>query len=146
MAPTRKPIAEFIPSQESLQPGDVVEIDPDYPGQFRLATMPNSTAVAGVISTAPGVTLGAQNAASGTDQGPQLALIGRVPVKVSAENGVIHPGDLLVSAAIPGHAMKASPNPAVGTVVGKALGTRDGSSANVWSSSVSAAPAWRRRG
>jgi hypothetical protein len=44
-------------------------------------------------------------------------------VKVSAENGPIHPGDLLVSSSTPGHAMKAGPNPAVGTVIGKAMGS-----------------------
>ena len=50
-----------------------------------------------------------------------LAVIGVVPVKVSAENGPIHPGDLLVASSTPGYAMKAGPNPSVGTVIGKAL-------------------------
>ena len=57
-----------------------------------------------------------------------LALVGIVPVKVSAENGAIQPGDLLTTSAIPGHAMKATPvdlggvpiyRP--GTIIGKAL-------------------------
>jgi hypothetical protein len=48
-------------------------------------------------------------------------MVGVVPVKASAENGPIHPGDLLAASSIPGHAMKADPNPAVGTVIGKAL-------------------------
>ncbi|MDY6877992.1 MAG: hypothetical protein SWK90_17555 [Chloroflexota bacterium] len=57
-----------------------------------------------------------------------LALAGVVPVKVSAENGPIQPGDLLTTASLPGHAMKASPvdlggvtiyRP--GTIIGKAL-------------------------
>ena len=48
---------------------------------------------------------------------------GRVPVKSSAENGTIAPGDLLVASATPGHAMRAPANPAPGTVIGKALGT-----------------------
>jgi hypothetical protein len=52
-----------------------------------------------------------------------LAIVGIVPVKVSAENGSILPGDLLVTSSTPGHAMKAGPNPPVGTVIGKALGT-----------------------
>ena len=54
--------------------------------------------------------------------GPALALAGRVPVKASAENGPIAPGDLLGASATPGHAMKAPANPAPGTVVGKSLG------------------------
>jgi hypothetical protein len=44
-----------------------------------------------------------------------------VPVKVSAENGAIRPGDLLVTSSIPGYAMKAGSNPPQGTVIGKAL-------------------------
>jgi hypothetical protein len=41
---------------------------------------------------------------------------------VSAENGPVHRGDLLVTSSTPGHAMKAGPNPPQGTVLGKALG------------------------
>ena len=61
--------------------------------------------------------------------GTPLALAGRVPVKVSAENGPIRRGDLLTTAATPGHAMKATPvlingvpfyTP--GTIIGKAMG------------------------
>jgi len=57
-----------------------------------------------------------------------LALVGVVPVKVSAENGAIQPGDLLTTSTTPGHAMKATPvdlggipiyRP--GTIIGKAL-------------------------
>lgn len=118
-------LAEYIPATGSLQPGDVVEIDPDHPGQFRLAATPNSTAVAGVISTRPGVSLGAAEPGMEGNAAPQLALAGRVPVKVSFENGTIHPGDLLVASSTPGYAMRAPVNPAPGTVIGKALGKLD---------------------
>ena len=57
-----------------------------------------------------------------------LSITGIVPVKVSAENGPIVPGDLLSTASLPGHAMKASPVDVggislyrPGTIVGKAL-------------------------
>ena len=116
-------VAEFIQASDSLQPGDVAEVDPNYPDRFRRSGTPNSTAVAGVISTDPGVTLNAKDAASSaTDTRPQLALVGRAPVKVSTENGPIHPGDLLVASSIPGHAMRAPDEPAPGAVIGKALG------------------------
>jgi hypothetical protein len=46
--------------------------------------------------------------------------VGIVPCKVSAENGPISPGDLLVTSSTPGHAMRDA-DPAVGTVLGKAL-------------------------
>lgn len=51
-----------------------------------------------------------------------VAITGIVPVKVTAGNGAILPGDLLVSSRLPGRAMKAGPNPRAGTVLGKALG------------------------
>ena len=115
-------VAEFVAVSGDPQPGDVVEIDPDHAGRFRLAATPNSTAVAGVISTQPGASLGAVDPAAAENAGPQLALVGNVPVKVCAENGAIRPGDLLVASSTPGHAMRAPANPAPGTVIGKALG------------------------
>ena len=51
-----------------------------------------------------------------------LAIVGVVPVKASAENGSIQPGDLLTSSSIPGHAMKAA-EPKLGTLIGKAMET-----------------------
>ncbi|MCX8062179.1 MAG: hypothetical protein N3D16_06320, partial [Anaerolineales bacterium] len=54
--------------------------------------------------------------------GIPVAITGIVPCKVSAENGAIHRGDLLVTSSIPGHAMRAGDDPPQGTVLGKALG------------------------
>jgi hypothetical protein len=53
-----------------------------------------------------------------------MAVVGIVPCKVSAENGPVHPGDLLVTSGTPGHAMR-DEAPAVGTVLGKALEALD---------------------
>jgi hypothetical protein len=114
-------VAEFVLATDAPGPGDVVEIDPDRPGHFRRAATPNSTAVAGVISTDPGVSLNARDGAAAAVEGPQLALVGRVPVKTTTENGAIRPGDLLVASSRPGHAMRSPANPAPGTVIGKAL-------------------------
>jgi hypothetical protein len=51
-----------------------------------------------------------------------LAVVGVVPCKVTAENGAIQPGDLLVTAAKPGYAMKGTDrSQMVGAVLGKAL-------------------------
>ncbi len=57
-----------------------------------------------------------------------VALVGTVPVKVVAENGPIHPGDLLTTSSTTGHAMRAEPvmvqGVAVyptGAIIGKAL-------------------------
>jgi hypothetical protein len=77
--------------------------------------------VAGVYSTKPGIVGGQPMEGDATSAIP-LTVVGVVPVKVTAENGAISPGDLLVTSSMPGHAMKAGPNPALGTVIGKALG------------------------
>jgi hypothetical protein len=119
-------VAERIDARARLEPGDVVEIDADNEGQFRLSRDAFSPLVAGVISTNPAITMNNNDLANNdtgarTDQRPLLALVGQVPVKVSAENGAIQPGDLLVASSTPGHAMKAGPNPPVGTIIGKAL-------------------------
>jgi hypothetical protein len=53
---------------------------------------------------------------------PLLALMGRVYVKATTENGPIRPGDLLVSSSLPGYAMRCSvPEACVGAILGKAL-------------------------
>ncbi|MBA4372792.1 MAG: hypothetical protein C0402_07990 [Thermodesulfovibrio sp.] len=117
-------VAEHIPVLKSPTLADVVEIDPEHEGYFRPAQTPNSTLVAGVISSNPGLTMNAADPAGDLpEQGPRLALTGRVPVKVSSENGPIRPGDLLVSSSTAGHAMRALANPTPGTIVGKALGS-----------------------
>jgi hypothetical protein len=116
-------LAERVDTMESMLPGDVVEIDPELAGHYRVSRSARSALVAGVVSTQPGVTLNDKTLGDDpNDQRPPLALAGQVPVKVTAENGAIHPGDLLVASSIPGHAMRADANPAPGTVVGKALG------------------------
>ena len=53
---------------------------------------------------------------------PLLALLGRVPVKATTENGPIRPGDLLTSASKPGYAMRCGDvAQCEGAIIGKAL-------------------------
>lgn len=117
-------VAEFFESVDEVGPGDVVEIDPEVDGRFRRARSAFSTAVAGVVTTAPGLLMNADASAALSD-GPALALAGRVPVKATDEGGAIRPGDLLVAASLPGHARRAPQHPEPGTVIGKALGRLD---------------------
>jgi hypothetical protein len=50
-------------------------------------------------------------------------MMGVIPTKVSAENGPIRRGDLLVSAHTPGHAMRGTRRDRMlGAILGKALG------------------------
>ncbi len=53
-----------------------------------------------------------------------MATMGIVDCNVSAENGAIRPGDLLVTSSTPGHAMR-DDAPKPGTILGKALGSLD---------------------
>ena len=112
-----------MPAADDITAGDVVVIDPEQDERVIKSYKANDPTVAGVISTAPAMLIGQADSPS------PLALAGRVPVKVSAENGSIQRGDLLTTAATAGHAMKATPvfvngipfyQP--GTIIGKAMG------------------------
>jgi hypothetical protein len=115
--------AEMLPSHESLEPGDVLVIGED--GKLARSTQPYQENVAGVRATKPGLLGGAQDGADLTGKTP-LAVVGVVPVKVTAENGSIKPGDKLTASSTPGHAMKARSHAEIGTVIGKALQKLDG--------------------
>ncbi|MDZ4242496.1 MAG: hypothetical protein U1D99_06705, partial [Candidatus Omnitrophota bacterium] len=60
----------------------------------------------GVVSTDPAFIMGWSKNVTDIN----VSLAGRVPVKVTAENGPIRTGDLLVAASTPGHAMKYNPD------------------------------------
>lgn len=125
-------VAEYVPFSEKLEPGDVVEIDEASGQAFRLSSQSNSTSVGGVISTRPGVSLNTTTAEESAAKGmPRLALSGRVPVKVTSENGSIRAGDLLVSSSSPGRAMRAPATPLPGTVIGKAMQKLDRDSGEI---------------
>jgi hypothetical protein len=109
--------AEMMPAGAGLEPGDVLVVAAD--GRLTRSEGAYAANVVGVYSSRPSY-LGNARHAEDPDYVP-LALVGLVPVKASAENGPITPGDLLVAGATPGYVMRADPNPPVGTVVGKAL-------------------------
>jgi hypothetical protein len=115
-------MAEMLPAAEGLEAGDVLAIGSD--GKLTLSNASYQTSVAGVYSTDPGFTFGQSSEGEIPGTIP-LAIAGVVPVKVSAENGPITPGDLLVSSSTPGYAMRSGLNPPQGTVIGKALSALD---------------------
>jgi hypothetical protein len=119
-------VAEYFPATEDATPGTVVVIGEDR--ILRPSTTAYDTHVAGIVSTAPGVSLGAKE--GGNPGEAPIAVAGRAPCKVDASNGSIHPGDLLTTSGRPGYAMKAEPvniggveiyRP--GTIIGKSYGT-----------------------
>jgi hypothetical protein len=116
--------AEMLPAVEGLEAGDVLAIGQD--GSLVRSSQAYQSTVVGVHSTQPGFLGGAGddpsiNSGQALMGKVPLAVVGVVPVKVSAENGPIRPGDLLVASATPGYAMRAGENPPLGTVIGKAL-------------------------
>jgi hypothetical protein len=72
--------------------------------------------VVGIVSTEP-----AQLLKDNLKDAVAVALSGVVPCKVVDQNGMIRPGDLVVSSDRPGYAMKAPESPVPGSVIGKAL-------------------------
>ena len=104
-------LAENYTSSQDLQPGEVVVGDKLNSQNVVRSTSPYQTNIMGVVSTKPGFVAGAY-----TPDSYPIALVGRVPLKISTENGPIYSGDYLTSASIPGYAMKA-------TVAGRVLGT-----------------------
>jgi hypothetical protein len=108
---------------EHYAPGDLLVIDASGERRLSLSQSQYSTLVAGIYSTQPGVVASTHHVDESLPNNEvPLAVVGIVPCKVTAENGAIVPGDLLVTSSTPGHAMKGTDRGRMlGAVVGKAL-------------------------
>ncbi|MCB0578695.1 MAG: hypothetical protein KDD10_05235 [Phaeodactylibacter sp.] len=118
-------IKEDLNSLENLEPGDVVVIDENNPGNIRRTTEAYDKKAAGVISGAnginPGISLSQEDVLDGDYP---LTMLGRVYVKVT---GKVEVGDMLTTSPKPGFAMSARDySKANGAVVGKAMTGNDG--------------------
>lgn len=116
-------LAEWVAASEPMPVGTVVVIDSTAVNGVAPSGRAYDTAVAGVISAQPGIILGTEAASK-----VKVATTGRVKVRVSASNGSIHAGDLLVTSGRPGTAMRSEPIDVSGveihrpgTLIGKAL-------------------------
>jgi len=109
-------VAEYFAVDEDVEPGTVMVIGEDSKLQSSITAY--DTTVAGIVSTAPGVSLGANETGNAGEK--LIAVAGRVPCKVDASYASVKPGDLLTTSDTRGHAMKAT-NPQIGTILGKAL-------------------------
>ena len=108
-------LAENYLADNLYEPGTVVV----FGGESEITTTEDKgdRRVAGVVSTEPAHLM---NSALAGENVTPLALQGRVPCKVI---GVVAKGDLLVTSAIAGYAIVDN-DPKVGTVIGKALGSK----------------------
>jgi hypothetical protein len=111
-----------------LEPGMVVCIDPRRAGGLVVSDGPYARTVAGVLSGAggirPGMVMGQRGSVA--DGEHPVALTGRVWTWCDASSGPIVPGDLLTTAATPGHAMAVRDHArAQGAVLGKAMSSLD---------------------
>ena len=108
-------LAEYYSADSEYEPGTVLVFGGD--AEVTTTAQFGDSRVAGVVSTDPAFKMNGQ--LEGTRA--CVALQGRVPCKIV---GKVRKGDLLTTAAIPGHAAKAI-NPQVGTIIGKALENKD---------------------
>jgi hypothetical protein len=100
-------LAEVYPTNDTtLAPGELVVLDPTLQNGVRRADKGYDKNVIGVVSTKPALVIGGRGGEGVT--GAPIALSGRVPVKVSDENGPIKKGDALTLSSIAGVAMRAT--------------------------------------
>ncbi len=111
------PITGIVADYEA---GDVIVMGDTGEMRVALAEVQSSPTVIGVYANSAGFLGGQSVVTNEAASGIAVTIMGIVPVKVSAENGSIQPGDLLVTSSTPGHAMRAD-NPKPGTILGKAL-------------------------
>jgi hypothetical protein len=109
-------------AEERLKPGTLVVLDETRIGGVAASSAPYDRKVIGVVSGAggvnPGLVLGQEQVLDGDTI---VATCGRVYVECTAENGAIAMGDMLTTASLAGHAMKATDRDrAFGSVFGKA--------------------------
>jgi hypothetical protein len=135
--------AEFYPTEDDVAYGDLVALSDDIvevyafnpdgtankdkkvkTAKLKKATPADRGKIVGIVSNNYTDFSSIGRAVLTDDQHPMpIALNGRVPLAVSAENGVIHTGDRLTASSVPGVAMKAT---AAGTTVGYAMAGYNG--------------------
>lgn len=122
-----KDIAELFEATEPIQPGYLVTLDLTQSEKIRLTAKPYephlfgvSVAQPGIVLSSEGVSLGAEAARASSVTQPAIALVGRVRVRFSLDNGSIQIGDALTSSSKRGLAMKATH---AGRIIGYALET-----------------------
>lgn len=109
-------LAENYAGDAAYEPGTVLVFGGEQ--EVTVCSSKGDRRVAGVVTTNPAHLM---NSALQADHVTGVALQGRVPCKVI---GRVVKGDLLVTSAVPGYAIVDN-DPRVGTVIGKAVGTKN---------------------
>lgn len=104
-------VAEYFKVDDAVEAGDLVSLSGERANHYIKTKKIKDANVIGVVSTAPTITINQPD-------GVPIALTGRVPVKVTNENGEIKIGDCLTASSTPGYAMKAEGNC---YIIGKAV-------------------------
>jgi hypothetical protein len=120
-------LAEYYAADKEYAAGTVLVFGGD--AEVTTTTTFGDSRVAGVVSENPAFILNKDF--EGT-HGALIALQGRVFCKVV---GRVKKGDLLTTAGVAGHAVKAI-NPAIGTIIGKALANKESTEADLIEISV----------
>jgi hypothetical protein len=113
-------VAEYYETDGTIQAGDAVALVDAATLQVKQAVAGDEKLAVGVISTLPNLAIGELENAL---YPKPVALVGRVPVRVSTANGPIEPGDSLALSNIPGVLVKATK---AGVVMGRAMEGFDG--------------------
>lgn len=112
-------LAEDYPTNDnSVEAGDIVSADLYNDGYVAKSNGEYDKAVIGIYSEKPGFRLSQVGGKIDGAKAIPVALAGRVPVKVSNENGAVKKGDYLTTSSVAGVAMKAT---RPGQIIGKAL-------------------------
>jgi hypothetical protein len=106
----------YYASNSAIPKGTVVSLDPARNAGIIPSQRAYDPHILGIVSTQPGMVLGESGGGGGIPV--WVALSGRIPVRVSAENGLIRAGDYLTASSVPGVAMRATK---AGAIVGQAL-------------------------
>ena len=109
-----------VSAEGNVEPGTVLIIDPEHPGQLAVSSQAYDSRVAGIVAGGGGQGSGVRLGPQGFDH--DVALAGRVYCNVDATYGAVEPGDLLTTSATPGFAMVVLDHAqAQGAILGKAM-------------------------
>ncbi|KKR06415.1 MAG: Outer membrane autotransporter barrel domain-containing protein [candidate division WS6 bacterium GW2011_GWF2_39_15] len=101
-------------SDLTIEPGDLVSLDPNTVGEVQKSDLDNISNLMGVVSTAPGLLMNDER----SDNARPVGLIGRLPMKVMTTGRSVAKGDVITASVLPGiGAVRKDP----GMVVAKAL-------------------------